>query len=252
MEKGKENLVLGLIGALIGGAIATIPWVVMYVYGNMILSLLAIIIAMGVLFGYKKFHGPMNKSVPWIIAIISVLAVVIATLIVIPGLLLIKEGQSFHLNNLKLLYAYEPFREALFKDLIVSIVFTFLGISGTISNIKKQINEGKDVSINLNSNLANEKMQDNIHVAKEAFLHLNALDKYNAVAKEKIIAEMNIENANQIFNTLKLQQIIKKYKGNYYFSEKAANSAWQRFIGLYGKILLWVLVFSILFMLIIL
>ena len=29
----------GIIGALLGGFIAAIPWVLMYVYGNMILSL---------------------------------------------------------------------------------------------------------------------------------------------------------------------------------------------------------------------
>lgn len=252
MEKKNENLFLGIVGGCIGGAIATIPWVVMYVYGNMILSLLAIIIAMGVLFGYKKFHGPMNKSLPWIIAIISVVAVVIATLLVIPGLLLVKEGLSFNINNIKLLYAYEPFKTAIIKDLMISVLFTFLGISGTISSVKKQVSEGKEVKINLNGSLTTEKMQNNINIAKEAFLHLHAMDKTNAVAKERVLEEMHVENATQIFNTLKLQQVIKKYRGNYYFSEKAANSVWHRFIGLYGKVLLWVLVFSIIFILIIL
>ena len=37
--KGK-NYVLGIIGGLIGGFIASNPWILMYVYGNMILSLL--------------------------------------------------------------------------------------------------------------------------------------------------------------------------------------------------------------------
>lgn len=252
MEKKNENLLLGIVGGCIGGAIATIPWVVMYVYGNMILSLLAIIIAMGVLFGYKKFHGPMNKSLPWIIAIISVVAVVIATLLVIPGLLLVKEGLSFNINNIKLLYAYEPFKTAIIKDLMISVLFTFLGISGTISSVKKQVSEGKEVKININGNLTTEKMQNNMNIAKEAFSHFHAMDKANAVAKERILEEMHVENATQIFNTLKLQQVIKKYRGNYYFSEKAANSVWHRFIGLYGKVLLWVLVFSIIFILIIL
>ena len=51
METNKKYLP-GIIGALLGGLIASIPWILMYVYGEMMLSLLAIIIALGALKGY--------------------------------------------------------------------------------------------------------------------------------------------------------------------------------------------------------
>ena len=45
--KKQGSYVTGIIGAILGGTIATIPWVLAYVYGNVMLSLLAVIIAAG-------------------------------------------------------------------------------------------------------------------------------------------------------------------------------------------------------------
>ncbi len=135
----KNNLILGIIGGVIGGIIATIPWVLVYVYGNMILSLLAILIAMGVLKGYQLFNGKEDKKLPIIVIVISVLCVSIATLVVIPSMLLAKEGITVSFDTLKALYNDSEFFGALMKDYVISVIFTFLGISGVVSNIKKKL-----------------------------------------------------------------------------------------------------------------
>ena len=44
--KKEGSYLTGIIGAIIGGAIATIPWVLAYVYGNVMLSLLAVLICL--------------------------------------------------------------------------------------------------------------------------------------------------------------------------------------------------------------
>ncbi len=73
MEKNyKENYVLGILGSLIGAIIATIPWVLMYIYGKAILSALAILVAFGAFYGYKLCHGPINKKLLIIIVLVSV------------------------------------------------------------------------------------------------------------------------------------------------------------------------------------
>lgn len=41
-----KNYVLGILGGLLGGIVAAIPWVLMYVYGGYILSILAALIAL--------------------------------------------------------------------------------------------------------------------------------------------------------------------------------------------------------------
>jgi len=147
MEEKNKSYLLGIIGGLIGGFIATIPWIMMYVYGEMILSLLAIIIALGVLKGYQLFKGKVDKKLPIIIVVISVISVTVATLLIIPCLLLIKDGEAASIENLKILYEYDEFVGAIIKDYAISVVFTFLGISGVVANVKKQINEGNTENI---------------------------------------------------------------------------------------------------------
>lgn len=91
----EKSYLTGIIGALLGGFIATIPWVLMYVYGGMILSLLAIIIALGALKGYQLFNGKVDNKLPFIIAVISVLAVTVSTFVIIPYLLILKEETNY-------------------------------------------------------------------------------------------------------------------------------------------------------------
>ena len=49
----KGSYLTGILGAIVGGAIATIPWILVYVYGEMMFSILAALIAAGELYGYK-------------------------------------------------------------------------------------------------------------------------------------------------------------------------------------------------------
>ena len=84
-ENSKGNYITGIIGSIIGGAIAAIPWVVVYVKCNMILSVLAILIALGALKGYEIFKGKVTKALKPIVIIVTLLIVIIANLLVIPN-----------------------------------------------------------------------------------------------------------------------------------------------------------------------
>lgn len=131
--------VKGIIGGLIGGLIASIPWILVYVYGNMLLSILAFIIAYGVNFGYRFFKGEVDKHLPTIITVSSLLIVVVVTLVIIPLLLLYKEGYYANFANLQILYADSTYMSAVLKDLLISILFTILGISGIVKQVKEEV-----------------------------------------------------------------------------------------------------------------
>ena len=66
----------------------------------------------------------------------------ISTFIITPILLLNKENIAISINSFKWLYNSSIFLNALIKDYIISLFFTFLGISGVVSSIRRQINEG--------------------------------------------------------------------------------------------------------------
>lgn len=236
---------------LFGAFVAAIPWILMYVYGNMILSALAIIIAIGALKGYQIFKGTIDKKLPIIISVISLVVIITVTLAIIPMLLLIKDGYLPTISNFKLLYAYEEFSSAIVHDLIFSIAFTILGISGVVSNVNKKIKESDTPldkikisdTLSNNNSAVNASNEQAIHTVKDVFMKYNAMDKSNAIDKNTLFTELQeVENGKQLFRTLKAQQIVKKYRGKYYFSEKAESSVGYRFILLFGKIMLTIII----------
>lgn len=249
IQNQSKHYILGILGALIGALVASIPWILMYVYGNMILSALAILIAIGALKGYQIFKGSIDKKLPFIISIISLLVVVFTTLVVIPLLLIAKDGYIPNIENLKLLYASNEFFAALMQDLIISVIFTILGISGVVSNVNKQIKESNKPlnEIKISSTLSNTNNGvDNTQVinsVKDVFVKYDALSKENAIEKSTILEELQqLPNGKQLFTTLKSQQIIRKHKGKYYFSEKMEQSLGRRFLLLFGKIMLVIII----------
>ena len=90
----KRSYLTGILGAILGGVIAAIPWVLTYVYGNMMLSLLALIIGAGEFYGYKLCKGKMTTKLPIIIMVIAIIIVTVVTLLVIPFMLLQKNGME--------------------------------------------------------------------------------------------------------------------------------------------------------------
>lgn len=142
-----KNYVLGILGGLVGGLITAVPWVLMYVYGGYILSILAMFIAVGFIFCYRKCKGPITKATPWIVGVSSILIVVFVTLVAIPLLSLANEGFPATLQNLQILYASSDYMGALTKDLIISIIFTFLGIGGVLSKLKQEALAGKEATV---------------------------------------------------------------------------------------------------------
>ncbi len=140
-EKKEKGYIIGIVGALIGGFFASLPWILMYVYGNMIFSLLALPIALGAWKGYQLFKGKQDGKLPYIVAVISVLVITLATLVIIPMLLGVKNGYEFSFDILDLLYQSSDFKTAIFKDYAISILFTFLGIGGILGQIKESVEE---------------------------------------------------------------------------------------------------------------
>lgn len=215
----------GIIGAVIGGLIATIPWILAYVYGGMILSILAALTAAGEFYGYKLLKGKINKHLPLIIMVLAIIIIAVSTLVIIPGLLILKEGINVNVANIQRLYSNEAFSTAIMKDFVISVIFAALGASIITANIKKQLEnndtgDNKDIKLNLNNTEEVIKIKkQNIELLKPIFVKYEATSEEKAMMKEEVLAEIENTNAKQSFNYLKQLGIIKKYKGKYYYSE---------------------------------
>ena len=223
----KGSYLTGILGAIVGGVIATIPWILVYVYGEMMFSILAALIAAGELYGYKIAKGKINKKLPVILMVIALVIVTVTTLVIIPTLLIAKEGIAVNLTNISRLYENSEFATAMMKDFIISLIFTILGASIVTANIKKQLenNDGQDVKLNFNNKeKANEIKKATIELIKPIFIKYEATEQGKAMLKDEVIAEIDDKRkAKYSFNYLKQMGIIKKYKGKYYYSEDDEN-----------------------------
>lgn len=224
-KKAKGNYLTGILGAVIGGLIATIPWILMYVYGDMMLSALSIVIAAGEFYGYKLFKGKVTKKLPIIIMVLAILIVVLTTLVIIPVFLLMNEGVNISIDAIKVLYEKEEFTQAIIKDTVIAVIFTLLGASVITANIKKQLKDGNVDDIDLtNTKEAEELKNKAIEKIKPIFERFNAMEKEHGILKDELNAEVSENEELKIaLTTLKTYKIVKKAGGRFYYSEESEN-----------------------------
>lgn len=219
MQENKGNYLTGIIGALIGGLIGAIPWIMAYVFLNMILSIAAVFIALCAYAGYKKFNGPKNKGAVWIIVLVSLVVVTIANFVIIPIFYLAKDGFAINMTYYKWFFSSSDLVAAMVKDYLFSILFAVLGIQGVARSIKDEVSTQEDYP---------RKNTEPLAKIKHIFSKYNALDRENAIPKEAVLNELDAANPKSIFQTYCSQRIIRKYKGNYYFDERAETDSSYR------------------------
>jgi len=140
------NTVKGIIGGIIGGLIASIPWILLAVFANVMVAYLAFLIGLGVNFGYRLFGGKVNKGLPFIIGIISVVIVIFVTAALIPLIEVAREGYGFDFYYLEILYRNSKFVQSVLFNTAIGVVFTFFGIAGLL---KTTSDEAKATTITL-------------------------------------------------------------------------------------------------------
>lgn len=210
----------GIIGAFLGAILFSLPWILMYVYGGYILSLLAAIIASGSYFLYKKFGGIVTKKTTITISVCSIIAIILATYVFIPILLILKEYGYFNTNLYNQVLDNSEFITALNGDFAISILFTILGIAGVISSIKREayiIN-----STNTTDELVtNRSLDEKINYLGSIYQKHNALTKKTAVSNNIILNELG--KNYDLFNEFKMAGYIVLTMNKSYFDPNALN-----------------------------
>ena len=129
-----RNYTKGIIGALIGGLIATIPWILLYTCSGMMCSYFAFIIGIGVLKGYQ-YKGLTDKKLPKIVMTVSLVIITIVTFIIIPAILIFQVRGTLSINDLITFYSFNAFISNTIKKYAIAILFTFLGVGGVMSQV---------------------------------------------------------------------------------------------------------------------
>ena len=210
--------VLSIIGAFLGGLVFSIPWVVVYVLGNYIMSILAFLIALGAYIFYKKFGGEVTKKTSITIGVISLVIVTFLVFIVIPLALMVSEGHGFNFAYLGVLYSDSEFVSAIISDYVVSVIFTLLGISGVVASINK---DAYGV-INDSEYLEEDDEEKVIKELKKVYDYYKAYDKKTAIPDSVLFSNIKVKNPNRLkSNYIKRGVIVLASANKTYFDEEA-------------------------------
>lgn len=232
LKKKKGSYITGTIGAIIGGFIGAIPWVLTYTFANMIVAILAILIVGGAFLGYKICKGKIGRALPAILTIISLLVVTVVTTVICPTILMARSNYPITLQNLLYLYSdvRAEVREAIIQDLVISLAFTIIGIAAIVRSISVQIKQGvKGDKLKFNTEAIREELRKQLNeqseVVKKVCVSLNSMNKENTVEKQDILNELEMihslehKKAKQYFATCVSYKLLKKHKGKYYYDE---------------------------------
>lgn len=249
-EKVKNRYVIGSIGALIGAVIGSIPWILSYVFANMIYAILSVVIVVCAFYGYKLTKAKMDKKLPVILSIVSFIAITVTMLVAIPLIYMAKEGVTISFETFRTIYQIEEVSSVILTDYVISLIFCTLVIGCIIYNLNKQIKHGVKVIRIITKSVENEMFSnEDIEKAREVFERNDALSKKNPIAKELIVEDLQREfgqnKGSRIFEYLRIENIIKKKSNKYYFSEKAQNSPYYRYEFTNVKIFIIVLIIAV-------
>ena len=225
--KKKESYFLGIIGAIVGGIIATIPLAFGYANSEFIF-LLAITIVVPFLefYGYKWLKGKIDNKLPIILMILTIFVVSIMIFAFLPATLLIKFRLPINFEEINAIYANRNIVINLLEDYLLSLVFGVLGayVVGSITKRKLLLNIS---NINLFSSDNKEKQdfkEKAITILKPVFEKYVSIQKDKTITKEELLADIKETNFNDYFNYLRQLGIVKKYKGKYYYSTDDENN----------------------------
>lgn len=243
-EKTNNRFILGTIGALLGAIIGAIPWLLMYIFFDAILSILSVFIVIGSFYGYKITKAKIDKKLPIIIAIMSILIITLVMIVIIPTMV----------DKFNLMYQFddiEDYHNTIRANYAISLIFGIIIISIIAVNLKKQLKDGieqKKIKI-FSRDVSNDTYtKEDIDKVKKCFQSNDAMDKKHTITKDLILEELKKDfeesKAKNIFNFLKLQQIIKSKSNKYYFSEKSQNSIWYRYVVSELKIIIIVVIIA--------
>ena len=221
IKVNKSNYITGILGAIVGGFIGAVPWILAYIYGNMMIAILAIFIAGGAYYGYKLCKGKVTKKLPIIIMLISIIIVAITSLLIIPIILIHTEGFNVNIETIKYLYQDSEFAAATLKDTIIAVVFTIIGGGVITANIKKELEGGTIDNKEQNPAEFEKLKQQAIEQIKPIFEKYNAVSKVHTIDKIELEAELEEKGIDKkLLEALKSVEIVKKEKGKlYYYSE---------------------------------
>lgn len=139
--KNDKKFLLGIVGSLIGAFIGALPWLLAFTFGNVIVGLLSIFIAIGCYYGYKVTKNEVDKRFSIIVVLSTIFVITTSLLVIMPIIKQAINGYSITFewipNTLK---NWDLLSSFLF-DYTVSLGIALIGAVGVIVTVAKNKDE---------------------------------------------------------------------------------------------------------------
>lgn len=130
-----KNYFAGFIGALVGGIVSSIPWILVQVYFNRIAAALALLIGIGSLKAYYLFKGRLGRATRWIVAVCTLFSVVLSQFGAI-AVNMLKNDIPLNYSNFVEVLRIPEVVHSFKSNLGLSLFMAFLGIIGLFLDLK--------------------------------------------------------------------------------------------------------------------
>lgn len=137
---GKKNYGRGFIGALIGGLIGTIPWIIVDMLG-FIVGILGALIGYAAKFGYEKLGGKPRKGKAWILGIVVLFCIIFAQFASTAITLVMETSATgYSLGDLitttaELIAYSSSLRRSMIINIVIGIVFAGASLAKTFTAV---------------------------------------------------------------------------------------------------------------------
>ena len=207
---------------ILGGLLFSIPWLLVYVFFNLSVGYLDCLIVLGIVLGYKLVNKEIYNDTKTRIYLIisSCLIALLNVLVLMPIIVMIKEGAGVTLESVKVLYTNKEFLSAVVVDVILALLMVLAPSIFFPVDFKNIKTDKSDI-------------QTFIDELEKIFNKHGAITKETAVSKKIIkddISNLEISKFKKLFYMDAIKSgYIKTTKGKWYFEPKKNTKKNQKY-----------------------
>ena len=131
-----KNYGLGILGALIGGVVGSIPWIIVALTTNFFIGWLGFVIGICALYGYKKLGGIEDNYAKWIILFATLISVVFAQFFTL-CFEIYQLGYEVSLDNITLIFQDGEVVKSFLINIGIGSLIAFFGIKSLFDGLGK-------------------------------------------------------------------------------------------------------------------
>ena len=130
----EKHLFNGIIGAIIGAMLGSIPWILLEIFTGFYAAVLGILIGYMAFFLYKSFGGPITKNTKFIILGATLFGVLFTNIVLASYVIVISDG-SLMFANYVICYTDPEISSLLFTDLLIGLAMSAFALPAIFKKV---------------------------------------------------------------------------------------------------------------------